>query len=212
MNKGKVLTGFIFIVAGLVVGATFVTAKTYLQLAVAILLYPLLILFFFKVFPRRTRAAYSRESVATSHPSMKSVAGIGAAIGENLGIADIDRRAFLKLIGGAGLAVFLFSIFNKKFENLFPKSSPAPSERNMKTAATDSSNLEQDQPLLGYNITEIDDSIIAFYGFTNHQGAWFIMREDANKGSFRYTKGQINFPGNWMNRTNLKYDYYNNVF
>ncbi len=67
-------------------------------------------------------------------------------------------------------------------------------------------------PTDGYTISEIDDGIIAYYGFMGQKGAWFIMRQDANDGSFRYAKGDIDFPINWEDRTNLTYDYYANVF
>jgi hypothetical protein len=67
-------------------------------------------------------------------------------------------------------------------------------------------------PTEGYTISEIDDGLIAYYGFMGPKGTWFIMRQDSNDGSFRYVKGDIDFPINWENRENLEYDYYANVF
>lgn len=213
MNKRKILIGCVFVIAGFMVGATFITSTTFLQLAVAIILYPLLVLFFFKAFPRGIRVTYPGKTVAAVRPQVGSAGGIGTAIEKNIGIVDIDKRAFLKLIGGAGLAFFLFSVFNKRIENLFFKSLPAPAEKTPETiSASGKNDLAQNQPTDGYSISEIDDDIITFYGFTNKDDAWFIMREDTDAGSFRYARGNSNFPDNWTNRENLKYDYYGNVF
>ena len=72
-------------------------------------------------------------------------------------------------------------------------------------------NPAQSSPLDGYNITEIEDSTISFYGFTNENGGWYLLRVDTVAGSFRYAKGDLNFPGSWASRGNLKYDYYYNL-
>lgn len=216
----KTLTCCSFVIASIVVIVVFVTATTYAQLAVAIVLYSLLVCFAFKVFPRKARRYFSKKPVtATIQPPVKSAetampAGRQAegAKRENVGIADIDKRAFLKLIGGAGLLVFLFSIFNKKPDGLFFKSLPGSGKVSLENIAGNKIDPAQVQPMDGYRISEIDDNVITFYGFTNKDGAWIVMREDTDTGSFRYTKGDSNFPGNWTNRENLKYDYFNNVF
>lgn len=191
----KALTYFGLIIAGLVVILAFVTATTYTQLAVAIILFPIFVYFAFKVLPRKTWAVYPSAQVATIQPAS------GKLSEEEAGnIIDIDRRAFLKVIGAAGLGLFLYSIFIKRAEvPFFGAASPKiePAER---------------QPTDGYRITEIDDSIIAYYGFTHKDGAWFIMREDTETGSFRYAKGDFNFTSGWANREGLKYDYFSNVF
>lgn len=214
MNKRMVLNGFLFTIAGLMVGAVFVTATNYLQLAIAVLLYPLLALFYFRAFPRRGRIAYSSGVMASVRSSAGTTKGIGGSISDNLGITDLDKRAFLKLIGGAGIALFLFSIFNKRTENLFFKSLPVPAGASVPlgNVPNNGADLAQSQPMDGYSIAEIDDNIIAYYGFTNKEGSWFIMKEDTDNGSFRYVKGGSSFPSNWANRTKLRYDYYNNVF
>jgi len=212
MNKRKILIGCIFVILGLAVGAVFVTATSYFQLAIAILIYPLLAFFFFKAFPRGTRVMYHGRPVAVVQPPLVSAAGAGAAKGESVGVVDIDKRAFLKLIGGAGLSLFLFSIFNKRVENLFSRSFPTPSEKTLETTAVGVVDPSQHLPMYGYTISEIDDNVIAFYGFTNKDGAWFIMREDTNAGSFRYARGDLKFPNNWANRENLNYNYYSKVF
>ena len=214
MNKRKILTCCIFVIAGLVVGAAFVTATTYFQLAVAILLYPLLAYFLLKAFPRKNRVYPLKKPVTNIPPPVKSEEKVTTTKTENVGISDIDKRAFLKLIGGAGLSLFLFSIFNKKSESLFFKSLPGPVQGkvSLEDIAGNKIDPAQSQPMDGYRISEIDDNVITFYGFTNKDGAWFVMKEDTDTGSFRYARGDSNFPGNWTNRENLKYNYFSNVF
>lgn len=213
------LTYLSFVIVTLVVIVAFVTATNYIQLAVAIILYPPLVYFSFKVFPRKTRS-YSRKPATAIQSPVKSAekampVGRQAETGEreNISIADIDKRAFLKLIGGTGFILFLMSIFNKNAGGLFPGIAPAGSGLTLlKDTAGNKIDPAQNQPLDGYRISEIDDSTIAFYGFINKDGAWFIMKGDTDTGSFRYSRGDSNFPGNWTNRENLKYDYFSNVF
>ncbi|MCS7092122.1 MAG: hypothetical protein NZM26_02115, partial [Patescibacteria group bacterium] len=68
------------------------------------------------------------------------------------------------------------------------------------------------QPMDGFRISEIDDGTITYYGYTNKDGAWIIIREDTENNSFRYIKGDSNFKENWDKRAWLDYDYYYNVF
>lgn len=210
MSKRKFLNCCIFVIGGLIVGAAFVTATNYLQLGIAILLYPLLGYFLLKAFPRGVR------EVDPLKPTVKSVERLENETTTNnkdrLSIADIDKRAFLKLIGGAGLSLFLFSIFNKKAEGLFFKNLPNAGRISLEDSNGNKINPAQNHPTDGYRISEIDDSDITLYGFTNIDGAWFIMRQDTDTGTFRYAKGNVDFPGSWNNREHLKYDYYNNVF
>jgi hypothetical protein len=190
----KTLTYSTFAIASLVVVAAFLTATTYIQLAFATLLYPLLAYFAFELFADRT------WSIHINKPAIPTVMARPPSEprGEKVDIVDIDKRAFLKLIGAAGLSFFLFSIFNQKAASLF-------SRRTVDGIAPPSSSPPD------YRISEIDDSDITFYGFTKLDGGWFIMKEDTN-GSFRYIKGDSNFSGNWDNRERLNYDYFHNVF
>ena len=210
----KILIYCSFIIAGLVVIAAFLTATTYTQLAVAILIYPLLVCFAFKAFPRKAQMYPLKKPVtAVIQPPVKPAEKVESDKEKNtLGITDIDKRVFLKLIGGVGLSLFLFSIFNKKAEGLFFKSLPAPGKVSLEDIAGNKIDPAQNQPTDGYRISEIDDNVVTFYGFTNKDGAWFVMREDTDTGSFRYARGDGNFPGNWTNREKLKYDYFSNVF
>lgn len=212
----KILTYCSFIIASLIVIAAFITSTTYTQLIVAVLLYPLLVCFTFKVFPHKNKSCLSNEPAATIQPPVvKSVEKVEVAKKENIGIADIDKRVFLKLIGGVGLSLFLFSLINKNAEGLFFKSLPVSGvsgEVSLKDIAGNKIDPAQNQPLDGYNISEIDDNIISFYGYTNKDNAWFVMRIDTDTGSCRYARGDSNFPDNWSNRENLKYDYFSSVF
>ena len=185
----KTLTYSGFIVASLVLVLVFATSKSYTQLGVAVLLYPLLVFFAYKLFINRT----------WSVPAEKVKAVLPEHHGERVGILDTDKRDFLKMIGAAGLSFLLFSLFNRRTDILFPsKSITAPeAERS---------------PLEGYQITEIDDSATTYYGFTNKQGAWIIMKVDTETSSFRYTRGDSKFSDNWEGRTALNYVYFHELF
>ncbi len=215
MRKILILT--CFIIATLVMFGMFISATTYVQLAVAIVTYPLLVYVAFVVFPRKNFIHASPATTITLEPPLAAQKTESVKTG-GIGIADIDKRVFLKLIGATGLSLFLFSIISRKTEGLFfrgiqsPATSAASGRLALEDLAGNKVNPAQNQPTDGYGIAEIDDSLVAFYGFTNKNGAWYIMREDPDTGSFRYSKGDSSFPGNWTNREKLKYDYFNNVF
>lgn len=193
------LTNFSFIIAGAVVIAIFITAKTYTQLGIAILLYPLLAFFAYKLFENTLwRPSQPTLTVAEEVEEVKK---------ENVGVADIDKRLFLKLIGATGLSFFLISLFGRRIEALLfgQNLGTLPPSGGKTSTATPS-------PTDGYTISEIDDSIVGYYGFINQAGAWFIMKRHLDTGSFRYVKGTSDFPKNWKNRENLKYDYFYNAF
>lgn len=214
MRKILIYSGFV--IASLVVVAVFMTSTSYTQLAVAAALYPLPVGLAFVAFPRkRKNGKHSEIPVAAIYSHLKSAQTLEAeaakAKKEKVAIEDIDKRAFLKLIGGVGLSFFLFSLINKKAGSLFPGGTSTPETIALKDTAGNKIDPVEKSPTDGYRITEIDDSEINFYGFTNVDNAWFIMRQNQD-GSFRYTRGDRNFPDNWANRKNLKYDYYFIVF
>lgn len=124
---------------------------------------------------------------------------------------DIDKRAFIKLIGSAGLSVFLLSIFTKNAQAAFFGSVPGPGTVALKDTTGAQIDPAKHHPTDGYKISQLDDSVPAYYGFTEKGGAWFIMREDAS-GNYRYAKGASSFSTNWTNRASLTYDYFENVF
>lgn len=202
-----------FLIACIIVAAAFITATTYTQLIIAALLYPFVAYFALYRFPgKRSRLSPERdENIAQNidHPAEV----VEESKIEHVGISDIDKRVFLKLIGGAGISLFLFSLLNKRAESMFFKKLPSESEQVfLGNIAGNKINPAENQPTDGYNICEIDDDVVSFYGYINKDGSWFVMRVDNDTGSFRYTKGNSNFPLNWTSRKDLSYDYYSNIF
>ena len=198
----KIRTYCLFVIITLVVGVVFVTSKTYAQLLIATLLYLPLAYFGLKLFPRKPRKVYLQKPISAIQPVNKS----------KVDIVDIDKRAFLKLIGTAGLSFFLFSIFTKRSEALFfekiAKLGLIPSQNNFDNRVTP---VEQ-HPTDGYQISDIDEGETTYCGFIKEDGSWFILRQNEGTGSFRYIKGKDNFRNNWANRERFNYDYYHNIF
>lgn len=209
LMRKTLLIYFGFVIACLVVIVTFITATTYTQLAVASLLYPPLIFFAYKVLPFNNDRGVSRKPatihITTHHEKVSN------SKTENVTVSDLDKRAFLKLIGVTGLSFFLISIFGRRIEAILFGQNLVPIPGSTNNPLVDKTSAAA-SPTEGYTISEIDDNIVGYYGFINNQGGWFIMKEDANNGTFRYTKGSSDFPGNWKRRENLSYDYFHNVF
>jgi hypothetical protein len=130
------------------------------------------------------------------------------------GVSDLDRRAFLKLIGSAGMAVFLLQLFSGKANAAFFGSVPGPGTVGIKDSGGNLIDPAISQPTDGYKISQIDDAsaTVQYFGFVNKDGAWYIQKEDSSEGTYRYTKGSSNFATNWTNRTSLTYDYFDSVF
>lgn len=190
----------------------FITATNFIQLAAGILIYPLLILFAYKIFSNGKRIYSPKKTVNTISAFIKTAEKEKEAIKPGIGISDIDKRVFLKLIGGTGIALFLFSLFNRRPEEVLFKNLPAQDKISLTDSEGRKISPAQNQPLDGFKIAEIEDSAISFYGFVNKDDAWYILRVDIASGSFRYAKGERDFPGSWKGRENLGYDYFNNVF
>jgi hypothetical protein len=210
MNKALTYTGFSL--GAIFVVVIFVTAKTYTQLAVASLVYIPFAYFAFLIFQKATKKPKLTVKVPSkvqekvqAQPQIEPEKAKGD---ENITsqVVDIDKRAFLKLVGATGLSVFLFSIFGRRVETaLFG---------NVLNSGTGTNNVSPTQasPTDGYKISEVDDGETSYYGFTNKDGAWFIMKEDPDSGSFRYAQGKRDFAGSWLNRLDLEYDYFYNLF
>lgn len=205
----KTLTNFTFVIASLIVIMVFVTSKTFPQLAIAVVLYPILIFLAFMIFPRSGR----KSSGITAHeqPKLNPVRVENSKTKtEPTYVADIDKRTFIKLIGATGISFFLFSMFGRGVENLIfgrngqPGINPAGGGNQFGGANT--------TPTDGYKISEIDEGDVSYYGFINIDGAWLIMQEGMDGSSFRYAKGNTDFPSSWTKRESLKYDYFHNLF
>lgn len=190
------------ILATILVVFVFITSTNYIQLAIASLLYPPVAYLAFKYFPRRKHPATVGElSSQLPTPNMPEN-GSGTLV-------DEDKRAFLKMIGSAGLSFLLFSIFSKKAGPMFFGNGDTP--QSLLGDETDVKKSKGD-PTEGYQIAEIDETDMVFVGYTNSQGAWFIMKQDSDTGSFRYSRGDADFPENWAKRNDLLYDYFNKTF
>src|SRR3989344_6603453 len=201
----KILIYLSFVIASAVIVVLFVTSTTYTQLAVASLLYPPLAYFAFALFPRKIRKAAEMEKSAAVEIQPVLPAPTEIAERGTVDIVDIDKRAFLKLIGAAGLSLFLFSIFSKRAEALFF------GRAGVTTLEDPDGNKiypAERQPTDGYQISEVDDEYVAYYGFINKTGGWYIMKEDPDIGSIRYAKGSANFTSSWTNREQITFDYY----
>lgn len=207
----KAITYSTFTIALLSVIVLFVTAKTYTQLAFAVIAYPAFAFLVLKLFPRNNNNEREITIHLPVHESVETVSADETTTKSKVEIADVDRRAFLKLIGVAGVSFFLFSLFSKKAQiPFFGKmgSSDSITIKDTKGIAVDPAER---QPLDGYQISEIEDNVIAYYGFINKKGEWYIMKEDTENSSFRYAKGDTGFPQGWTNRNKLKYDYFSNL-
>lgn len=197
------LTYTTFIIASLALVFVFVTSKTYTQLAIATLAYPLLVFLAYKTLPRTPKISVGVNANQLS--DLPQIATQPQVVGkriESVGISDIDRRVFLKLIGATGLSFFLVSIFARSTESMFFDKMLRGGKK-----VEDTSGARD-----GYTISEVDDGAVGYYGFINNAGAWYIMREDLDSGSFRYARGEADFKANWASRENLQYDYYNDTF
>lgn len=203
-------------ILSLFVAYLFVTSKTTIQLGTAVLLYPLPVFFAHTLLRGKSKTSSNTTALNTSNSSVQKAEVVSDTSGsfgfEDIKIADIDKRVFLKIIGVAGVTLFLYSILNKNSENLFLGKFTGDGTTGLVDSDGNKINPAERQPTDSYVISEIDDDIIAFYGFINKDGGWYIMKEERDGGSFRYSKGDVNFPANWNNRKDLSYDYYHAVF
>jgi len=215
----KLIIYYNFVIVNLMAAMGFIGAKTTAQLISAVLFFPLAVYFWLLVLPKRKKALVIPEvTKAKPAPVPKKIPpeeGQPAEKGqvedeEKEGTFNLDRRAFIKLIGSAGATVFLFSLFTKKAQATFFGSVPGPGTVALKDTAGAQIDPAIKTPTDGYKVTEIDDSSPAYYGFVEKTGKWFIMQDDS--GKYRYTKGDSGFPANWTGRGGLIYDYFDEIF
>src|SRR3989344_8947593 len=114
----KTITYTSFIVASLVVILLFVTAKNYTQLGFAVVLYPALAYMALNIVPRRKRKHPEITIQLPSTQTLTEVANSSETKTTRVDVADIDKRAFLKLIGVAGFSIFLSSLLGRKANGL----------------------------------------------------------------------------------------------
>ncbi|MFC1600645.1 hypothetical protein ACFL25_01040, partial [Patescibacteria group bacterium] len=200
-----------FAIASIAISATFVTSQSYIQLGVAVVLYSLLVFTAYKLFLKKKKKP-AVAIVPQSSEQTQSTQEETVHIQKEVGITDTDKRDFLKMIGAAGISFFLFSIFNRRTGSMFFQEPEKLGSTSLEDASGNKIDPAVCQPTDSYIISEIDESYVSFYGFINKEGGWYIMKEDPDVGSFRYTKGETDFTTNWAEREKLNYDYYHNIF
>ena len=194
----------------------FTSATTPAQLFSATLFFPIFGYLWISILPRSTKAMQIPVHVLPHKKKKKTKKDQDVVIElvkeeEPKEGLDIDKRAFIKLIGSAGLSVFILSLFTQKAQAAFFGSVPGPGTVALKDSSGNQIDPAEKQPTDGYKISQLDDSTPAYYGFTNKDGAWFIMKEDSS-GNYRYAKGSSSFSTNWTGRALLSYDYFENIF
>lgn len=205
MNKTLTYSGFA--IASLAMILVFVTAKTYTQLAIAVIVYPLLAYFALRILPRRNQNA---PAITIQIPARREAKVEEVKLGK-VEVSDIDKRTFLKLIGAAGISFFVFSVLGRRVDSLLFGKDLGPGISPAETPVGDQAS-QTAAPTDDYKITEIEDDVVSYYGFTNQDGAWRIMMMNTETNSFRYAKGGSDFGRAWKNRENLKYDYFHKLF
>lgn len=143
-----------------------------------------------------------------------------APIPERGRVIDNDRRIFLKLIGSAGISVFMLALFTKKAQAAFFGSVPGPGVIAIKDTAGNKIDPAKHHPTAGFKIAQLDDTssaTYAYYGFVDKTGAWYLQREQltgANAGQYLYSTGASGFSTAWTNRVSPTptYDTFDNTF
>jgi len=215
----KLLIYYNFIVVTLMIIAGFFGTSNLAQLASAALFFPLSAYFLFLVLPNKNKAIVFPE-LKKVEKTKKEKSKTEILKAEKIEDdpdkkrMDANRRAFVKLIGSAGMTVFLFSIFTKKAQGAFFGSVPGPGTIALKDSTDTVIDPAIKLPTDGYKISEIDDSSPAYYGFVNKDGEWFIMKE-SSAGQYKYYKktGSDNdFTTDWPSRAGFSYQYFDSIF
>jgi len=219
-----------FIILSIMTLSGFLQAETVAQLISAVLFFPLAAYFGRLILPSNRTAIPAplpvipetavvklepkKTKKMTEEPSTAIVEKTQSAIEGSLfpKSFDIDRRMFLKLIGSAGITMFLFSLFSKKAEGAFFGSVPGPGTLSIKDTSGAKIDPAIKQPTDGYTLAQLDDALTPiYYGYLNKTSAWYIIKEDSS-GAYRYAVGSSTFSTNWTNRASLTYDYFDAVF
>jgi hypothetical protein len=199
----------------------FLSATTIPQLVSSIFFFPLAVYFWRMIAPEGQQAIIPVVTLKPVHqprtlaknPKNKKDTIVELEPVEEIpeGKFDLNRRTFLRLIGSAGVSVFLLSIFTGKAEAAFFGSVPGPGTVGVKDSSGTLIDPSEKKPTDGYNISNVDDAIPSYYGYVNKDGGWYIIKEDSS-GGYRYVKGSSGFSTNWTNRAILSYDYFDAVF
>jgi hypothetical protein len=201
LKKGwvKLFPWYCLLISALLILAGFTSSQTLTDFISTLIFAPLGLYFLISIWPKRNWAVIQpssqRQYVPQATPSK----------------VDLDRRDFLKMIGTAGISIFLYNlVFRRDALPLFGGSTSS-NPLALKNAQGEVINPAERSPTQGYYISQIDDSPTGYFGFINNLGQWFIMRQDPNN-AYRYTRGDKDFTSNWEARAKLAYDYFDNVF
>lgn len=216
----KLLLSYNLIICLLLTLMGALSAKSSVQLINSFIYLPITLYFGVTLLHRRQKTSEAVLKKRTPVVSVSSIASsdqkgvplVDEVEGETLKeVPDIDKRAFLKLIGSAGISLFMLALFTKKAQAAFFGSVPGPGVVSLKDSAGNKIDPAEKHPTDGYKITELDDSgTPAYYGFVKKTGAWYIL-QDTN-GAYRYTKGSSDFSTGWTGRIGLTYGYFNAIF
>lgn len=124
-----------------------------------------------------------------------------------------ERRAFFKMIAGAGAGVVVASLLNpKRASAAFFGSVPGPGIIAVKDSLGTKIDPSIKSPTDGYGVSNLDTtSYPAFYGFVNKDGAWYIMQENP-QNTFTYSTGASAYSTGWTGRAALTYTTYDTTF
>ena len=215
----KILIYYNFVIIAFIVITGFIFATRPIDLLTAILFYPIFVYFALLIAPKRQKAIIlpkeTKPAVIEAEKEGEGKVIKLEKVVEGEKKFDLDRRAFIKLIGSAGTAAFIFSIFGiKKAEAAFFGSVPGPGIVGVKNIAGVPIDPAEKHPTDGYRIAELDDSTPAYYGFLNKESAWFIMREESS-GTYKYKTGSSGFTSAWSGRAaipEIEWEYYDDAF
>ena len=204
----KLVILYSFVISSFMAISGILNANSFAEVASAVTLFtPLSFYFTVLMLPKRHRPVIDTEPIIDIIPNqLRRIKNPDY---------DPERRKFLKLISAAGGSLFLLTVFTRKAEASFFGSMPGPGTISIKDSLGVKIDPSEKKPTDGYNITEIDDSgVDTYYGYVNKDGAWYIQKE-LSTGAYRYTKGSSDFTNattGWPNKTNLTYNYFNEVF
>ena len=209
-----------FVITVLMVCLGFLGVKTFPELMSALFFAPLALYFGLAVLPRRSKAVVMVKPKTKSKKIVKITPEEAleekelpeeGELDEVIEGFDPQRRAFLKIIGSTGASRFLLSIFTKRAQAAFFGSVPGPGTVALKDTTGSQIDPAIKHPTDGYKISRVDDSTPAYYGYTDKDGNWFIMKEDED-GNYTYAVGTTDFTDSWDGKGGLDYKEYYEKF
>jgi len=128
---------------------------------------------------------------------------------------DDNKRKFLKLLAGTSLTtVLLYFINAKKTQAAFFGSGSGSGVINIRDSSGNKIDPAVNSPLDGYAIANIEEGVDNnYFGFTNKNGEWYIMKVDNINNSFTYNRGIDDYATAWSNRdTEINFKSFSETF